>query len=278
MILALLLILGINSIAAQSDEKDCIPGDARDQCTEQRGITLDITYPAWIDNYPEIQRIVRADINRAMHNYMHSMNDSPYDYAAIERVMVFTVSYRQVIYNPEIVTLVVTEISDYGGVYPVDEIHSLTFHLGQDRQLMMADLLREGVDQEALFTPYIDQYMPPSVQGEVFAYLGERSPYETFVIADGMLTLIYPFGRIGPIHAGSSHVDIPLEDIAEYLNPELFEVASAWPWDNPSWIYYLSTEAPDIRHLYRMRPNGEDASRMAEHISGPVYFSVDWEQ
>ena len=105
----------------------------------------------------------------------------------------------------------------------MDALRTFTFHVGEDRQLTMRDLLRADVDQQALFTPYIEAQLGSTYLMETLADMSDSSRYATFSLDDNMLTLMYPFVRSGPVHAGMLSVNIPLVEIAEYLNPEVFD-------------------------------------------------------
>ncbi len=202
-----------------------LPDSAQDEtdsdtAIEQRGIHMDVSFPAWVAAYPQIDATVNAYLNAALRDHMQAMIDSDFDYVAIPRLLPFKVTYEEVSYGEDIVTLVFTAYADYGGLYPVDWLDTLTFDTSADRQLSIGDLFNADVDVPDVLRPFVEDALDPSLLESLD--LSDTNAYAVFTLAPDTLTLLYPTERSGPTHAGMSPVVISLDDLADALNPAIF--------------------------------------------------------
>jgi len=108
----LLSVVSLSSLSMAENDA-CVPGTQHEHCTEERGLTIRVDYPSWVENYPEIDRVIRGYLNDAIRDYLLIMQESDYDYIFISRLLDFSVSYEEVITNENIITFVFTEWADY---------------------------------------------------------------------------------------------------------------------------------------------------------------------
>lgn len=216
----LLLSAGFWQVGVIAAMDDCVNSD----CERSSGLTIDLSYPAWIEEYPAIDQTIRVYLNTTMRDYMEAMVGSDYDYVAIERTIGLDVTYEEVAYDEEIITLVYRETADYGGLYPLDALRTFTLYIVEDRRLEITDIFRDDADVTDILRPYIETQLTSEDIACCFDddELDHVTTYNTFTLEPDSLTLLYPLGRYGPIHAGAMPVVVSLDDIAADLNPAIF--------------------------------------------------------
>jgi hypothetical protein len=210
-------------VMAQDDcdfpaERDTETGE----CDLTSGLQITVRVPAWLADYPDAMTIVDAFLAAVRRDYLLTMAEEPYRY--LGRALVLEVDYQAVWHSDTVVSLLFTRYADYGWLYPDDSLHSFTFDLEADRLLTISDLLREDVTPGDAFGPILTAHFTPDELTGLYITdrLDDPAIYETFTLGPDALTLIYPTGRQGPIHAGTLSVTIPLDDLQHILNPDIF--------------------------------------------------------
>jgi hypothetical protein len=223
---ALILLMLITLLAAPVTAKDgCDPTTPRPEdgsCDAVSEMKIIIRTPAWLSDYPNARETVMGFVSESRQSYMVSMAEEPL--RDIPVPLWYEIDYEVVVYSDEIVTIVLYEYINYGGLYPVDAIYTFTFDLVEDRQITITDLLRDDARVEDVFPPIIEAVHGEGVLEDLYMAdrLDDPDAYNTFTLSPDTLTLIYPTIRQGPIHAGMLSVEILLKDLESELSAEPF--------------------------------------------------------
>lgn len=201
--------------------------DTTSDCIHASTITLDLRFPDWLTAYPTLLEAVQDYLSASRSNFLLYLAD---DYATFpqDRPLFLEITYEEITHSENIVSLIFTEFYDIGGLYPLDEIHTFTFDLENERVLTITDLFMEDSDFTALLIPHLIADIGTDdisyFVGDDFTVddLDDEDAYPNFALTEDALILLYPSFRSGPIHAGMARIEITLSELAEVLNRELF--------------------------------------------------------
>ncbi len=197
--------------------------DSTSDCIYASTITLGLRYPDWLTDHPTPLDAVQGYLTASRSNFLLYLTD---DYATFpqDRPLFLEITYEETAFSENIVSLIFTEFYDIGGLYPLDAIHTFTFDLENEQELNIDDIFVFDSDITAILMPFIADQLGEDFLPEIINNDGLPGPnaFSNFVLTEDSLIMLYPPARSGPTHAGMMRVEIPLTELAEVLNRELF--------------------------------------------------------
>lgn len=218
--------IGIDALQQdQCDQKFGVEDEIKEGCRLQASFTMDVSYPAWLVDYPFADTIVTDVINEMRSEYSAFFaDDTLYGMSAHWSL---SGDYEELWRAESIVSMVYTLSTYTGGAHPNSFYRTFTFDLEDEREVLLADLFNTDLET-ALGT------IAPLVQADLREQMGEWAEgawiedgagpdplnYGNWAIDDSSLYFFFPPYQVAAYAAGSFRVALPLESISALLAPE----------------------------------------------------------
>lgn len=228
----LLLLLGLTLLSAAfisgQGANPCVDllgvfDEESGDCISEGSIEMSVALPGWLSEYPNAQAAV-AEFHIARRTAFFA-EVAEYSIVQANRPLGFGLSYDEMTFTDDVVTLTLYAYENYAGAYPLSSLHTVTIDRAADRVLGIGDLFLDDTDIIAVLQPYVEDQLGEENMSYIFfdeAAWDDPATYNTFMLSDaddGMLTLLYPVERIGPANPGTLPVVIPLAALNTVLQP-----------------------------------------------------------
>ena len=238
-IVAMLIIVAGVPVFAQDDlsticmNKGGVWNADSSQCQYYFGIDINIDYPLELVDYPNAQKTIDNFITATRDDFMKlaspanapSFNGAP---------NTMKISYEVVDYSDAIKTYVFTIYEYTGGAHGNTTLATFTFNLTDDTVIPLSDLFADGLDSGlAAIAPMAAEQVNSSVADYTDSNWVETGTaptadnYANFALSNDTLYFYFPPYQVAAYVVGTFTVKIPLSDVSDILNPEIFSSSAS---------------------------------------------------
>lgn len=223
-----LMMLGMMGVSAQEDAcyaKNGTWDAAKQQCTMQSGVTVNVTYPLELAGTGIAEQTVDDFLEQTRTQFIQSYAPD-WSLPGYANYWSMNVTYDLFQFSPD-VRSVKLNLSDYtGGAHPNLTFQTFTFDLANQKVLALADIFQDGVNPWPTLAPIVEQ--------DVTNQLGEAADpqwiqqgtgenpdnYQNWALTPDSLVFFFPPYQVVAYAYGPVTVNIPLVNISSLLKPE----------------------------------------------------------
>lgn len=222
-----ILVASIFPVMAQEDacfQKGGTWDAEQEKCVLQGGLEININYPLAAAENEFVAQTVDTFIEQQKTQFLQFFAEGGF-YPGVPAPWGLWIDYEEFQFSESVISLKFI-ISDYtGGAHPNTYFQTYTFDLTQETVIGFEDLFLEGSNPLAVLAPLAQQQLMETM-GEfadtqwITEGTGENpANYQSFVLTESSLILIFPPYQVAPYAAGPQQVEIPLANLSAILKP-----------------------------------------------------------
>lgn len=228
--LALVIVILLMSSGVFAQEDECFQKggtwDAeQEKCVLKGSLEINISYPLSATENEFVAQTVDTFIEQQKTQFLQFFAEGGF-YPGVPAPWGLWIDYEEYQFSESVISLKFI-ISDYtGGAHPNTYFQTYTFDLTQETLIGFEDLFLEDSNPLAMIAPLAQQQLTETM-GEfadpqwIAEGTGENpANYQSFVLTETSLILLFPPYQVAPYAAGPQQVEIPLADLSAILKPE----------------------------------------------------------